>query len=169
MDQYILACVVITALDLCASSRPGAMWWLCMSSACHRSHSDLHGLSAGRNVGGIRHSCISNPDRRWDDTRGKYFLKHQYPYRDRFLFVIYIPSHSLQDFALISFFEVLIDLQAKVFLTSWLPLIRSYQLTLGDLLQSSCYLVFSFPAWRRKTAFRTAPFSTTVPPLWLPE
>lgn len=35
--------------------------------------------------------------------------------------MIYIPSNSLQDFALISFFEVLTDLKAKVFLTVRLP------------------------------------------------
>lgn len=45
----------------------------------------------------------------------KYFLKLQYLHIDCFLSIIYIPSYRLQ-YSLISFFKVLTDLQAKVFL-----------------------------------------------------
>lgn len=72
-------------------------------------------LNGGKSFCGLKVSSTSNGDRSELFVNDKYFLKLQYLHIDCFLSIIYIPSYRLQ-YSLISFFKVLTDLQAKVFL-----------------------------------------------------
>lgn len=117
----------------------------CLAPVMCHTVTPAYVLNARRNTGGIKDSVSQIRTGKEIVTKGKHFLKHQCHYRDCSLFTIYIPSYGPQDFALISFFEVLTDLQAKVSLTLWLPLTRSHELILGYPQQSSSSLVFSVP------------------------
>lgn len=99
---------------------------------------------------GIKDWSISNGDRKWD-IHERHFLKHTYLHRSCFLFIIYIPSYSLQYSTLISFFKVLIERQAKSLLklTAAFDKIPSPHTHVPARVFLLSTIVSHFPRWRK--------------------
>lgn len=79
-----------------------------------------------------------------------HFLKQPNLCKGCFPFVIYIPCYSLQCSTLISFFKVLTDLQAKLFLNSQLLLTSSHHLVLMGLQPPSELYHFRFSMMKER-------------------